>query len=69
MTFWEFFNNHPFIGFGFSVVALVCAASAVIDGTNAIAGALKAKWGGCDCVPCDLEHVEDDDSNYSAGDE
>jgi hypothetical protein len=61
MTFWEMFNNHPFFGFFVAFPAIVASASVAETLINAAAGVLKTRWGGCDCVPCDLEHVEDDE--------
>lgn len=58
MTFWEFFNNHEFIGFIFAAMVVFMAAATaealIVHGF----GFLRAKYAPnvpieCDCEPCD----------------
>lgn len=61
MTFWQFFSEHPFVGFLVSAMAVFFAATTAETLIVNVAAVLRARYGGCDCVPCDREHTDDAD--------
>lgn len=67
MTFWQFFNESPIVGLLFGVTAIVVGGMVFETLVTHVASVFRAKYGGCDCVPCDREHVEEEESADDSG--
>lgn len=71
MTFWDFYDAHPFVGLAFSLAAVYGACSAFTRAVDAVAGVFRTKYGGCDCEPCECppgcHDATDDDASPSEG--
>lgn len=61
MTFWQFFDGHPFAWFLVSVMSIFFAATTAETLIVNVAAVLRARYGRCDCAPCDREHADDAD--------